>query len=298
MSDAPAPAADEYREFCCDLCGATDSVELPHSREFHRGQPIDICRQCGFVYVKQRRSSKRIAAVWSDEVFGHVYSAAIPAVTARLTFVAEFVDVNIGLSGKRVAEIGAGEGHFLQMIREPRYGAHVFGVEPSAKNSRGLSAAGIDHFTGTIEEYVGSSAAARQQLDLVSIVWTLENCQDCKAMLNGAYEILKPDGHIVVATGSRVLVPFKKPLHAYFSQNAADTHAFRFSANTLRALLAICGFETIHVNRYIDHDVLCMIARKTDRREPLPWSGDRPIDVYMFFERWYVDTKMYFPDPI
>jgi hypothetical protein len=63
----------------------------------------------------------------------------------------------------------------------------------------------------------------------------------------------------------------------------------------LQALLAISGFRVTHVNRYLDHDVLCVVARKTDRSEPLDWRGDHYLDVYSFFERWYVDTAMFFP---
>jgi SAM-dependent methyltransferase len=286
--------AHDYREFACDLCGATESVEVPHSREFHQGQPIDICWRCGFVYVKRRRSAERIAEVWSDEIFGHVYTSAIPAVVARLTFVAEFVQATVGLAGRRVLEVGAGEGRFLNLVRE-RYGADVFGVEPSPANGAKLSADGIEHFTGTIEQYA-SDATATRPADLVAILWTLENCQDCRAMLDGAYRALKPGGHIVIATGSRILVPFKKPLHAYFGQLPADTHSFRFSAKTLAGLLAVSGFEILQTNRYLDHDVLCVVATKTDRSTPIDWSGDRPLDVYTFFERWYVDTAMYYRD--
>ena len=289
---------DDAVEFPCDLCGDTRSLEVPHSREFHLGEPIDICWRCGFVYVKRRRSAQRIADVWSSEIFGSGYTAAIPAVTARLTYVAELVQSWIGLGGKLVAEIGAGEGHFLRLVGGAAYGARVFGIEPSIANGALLANAGIEHFTGTIEDYLTSGQASRRPMDIVSMLWTLENCQDCKAMLEGAYEALRPGGHVVVATGSRVLVPFKKPLHAYFSQNPADTHAFRFSANTLKGILAVSGFDVVHTNRYIDHDVLCMVARKTDRQSPLGWTGDRATDVHTFFERWYVDTKMYFPDPI
>jgi hypothetical protein len=41
-----------------------------------------------------------------------------------------------------------------------------------------------------------------------------------------------------------------------------------------------------------------MVARKIDGGRPLPWRGDRATDVHTFFERWYVDTRMYFPDPL
>jgi SAM-dependent methyltransferase len=286
---------DQYREFPCDICGGNDPVELPHSGAYTNGQPVHICRRCGFVYVVRRRSAARIAEVWSTEIFGGTYTAAIPAVAARLTYVAEFLATTTGLKGKTLAEIGAGEGRFLSMTKA-QYGAEVFGIEPSEANGRLLSAAGIQHFTGTIEAYLESGDSRVGTFDLVVVLWTLENCQDCKAMLRGAHRLLKPGGAVAVATGSRILVPFKKPLHTYLSTIPADANAFRFSANTLRAVLAVSGFLPTHINRFIDHDILCVVGRRAESDPAAPWKGDNYLEVYSFFERWHVDTAIYFPD--
>lgn len=288
---------EQYREFPCDICGAEDPVEVPHSRQYTNGQPVHICRRCGFVYVVRRRSADRIAEAWSAEIFGGTYTAAIPAVTARLTYVAEFLTTTIGLKGKALAEIGAGEGRFLAMVKD-RYGANVFGIEPSSANGKLLSDAGIPHYTGTIEAYLEAKESCAGTFDLIVVLWTLENCQDCRAMLRGAHRLLKPGGDVVVATGSRILVPFKKPLHTYLSTIPADANAFRFSANTLRDVLAVSGFEPIHINRFIDHDILCVIGRRRDDGSAAAWTGDNYLDVHGFFERWHVDTAMYFPDPV
>jgi 2-polyprenyl-3-methyl-5-hydroxy-6-metoxy-1,4-benzoquinol methylase len=289
-------AQDEYREHPCDLCGANDPVELPHSREYTNGQPVHVCRSCGFVYVIRRRSSERIAAAWSNEIFGAGYTAAIPAVTARLTYVAEFLNQHLGLRGKRVCEIGGGEGAFMNMMGEPRYGAEPFGIEPSPANGEKLRGLGIRHFTGTVEQFDAANQAGEAPFDIVVMLWTLENCQDCRQMLSMARRMLKPAGAVVVATGSRLLVPFKKPLHTYLQANPTDTHCFRFSANTLQGILAVSGFETAHVNRYLDHDILCVIGRPVGAAHQPKWQGDNFIDVCNFFERWHVDTAMYYPD--
>ena len=285
---------NNYQEFACDLCGSSDAVEVPHARQYTNNQPIHICTQCGFVYVKMRRTAQQIADDWSDKIFGSGYTAAIPAIKARLTFVAEFIDTNLELRNKKVCDIGAGEGFFLDMIRQDKYGASVFGVEPSSKNCDTLSRMGIDHYLGTIEEYHEKTVSENQKVDIVTIMWTLENCQSCSEMLAAAHAILKDDGHVVVVTGSRLLVPFKKPLHYYFSKNPADTHPFRFSANTLRGTLAMSGFDLTDVNRYIDHDILAMIARKVDITQTINWERDNYLEVYNFFERWHVETAMYY----
>jgi SAM-dependent methyltransferase len=277
-------------EFPCDLCGSTDAVELPHAREFTHDQPIHICTVCGFVYVKRRRSAEEIAASWTEDIFGAGYTAAVPGVTGRLAYVAEFVEQSVGLRGRSVAEIGAGEGFFLELARD-RYDASVFGIEPSPANCERMQARGIECIATTIEEYDGSRDGS---FDLVMVLWTLENCQDLRALLGGARRLLKPSGHVVIGTGSRILVPFKKPLWAYLSRNPADTHSFRFSANTIRGALAVCGFDTAHLNRHLDNDVLCAIGRPADGE--IDWPRDDYLAVHGFFERWYADTALYFPE--
>lgn len=277
------------KDFPCDLCGSTDAVELPHAREFTDDQPVHICTGCGFVYVKRRRSSEEIAASWTDDIFGAGYTAAYPGVAGRLAYVAEVVEQSVGLRRRAVAEVGAGEGFFLELARD-RYDATVFGIEPSPANCERMQRQGIDCVVSTIEEYDGSRDGS---FDLALVLWTLENCQDLKALLRGARRLLRPTGHVVIGTGSRILVPFKKPLWSYLSRNPADTHSFRFSANTIRGALAVSGFETAQLNRYLDNDVLCAIGRPAEGE--ISWPRDDYLAVHGFFERWYADTTLHFP---
>jgi 2-polyprenyl-3-methyl-5-hydroxy-6-metoxy-1,4-benzoquinol methylase len=283
---------DQYSDFPCDLCGSEDAEEIPNIANYTNGEPIHVCRNCGFVYVRRRRSAKRIAEVWSDELFGERYTARIPTIKARQVFVAEFLDTEVGLAGKTVCDIGAGEGQFLDIVRSPEYGAVPFGIEPSQKNDRTLSGLDIDRYLGTVEDFAASGDG--RNFDVVTIMWTLENCESCRRMLDAAYDIVNEGGHICIATGSRLLVPFKKPLHMYLSKNPGDSHAFRFSANTLQGVLALSGFEVKFVNRFIDNDPLCMIAQKTDRSADIPWSKDDWRDVIDYFRRWDEETRQHY----
>lgn len=282
-----------FAVFPCDLCGSEKAVEVPYARFYTNDQPVHICTACGFVYVKKRRTAAAIADSWSDDLYGDTYTARIPAVVARQTYVAEFIDTRIGLRGKRVCDIGTGEGQFLEIIRKEQYGAEVFGTEASRKNCARMASLGIPCYQGTIEAFCKSPKFRQTKADIVTIMWTLENCRSCRDMLDAAYGILKPGGHIVIATGSRILVPFKKPLDLYLSTNPADTHAFRFSANTLKGLLAVSGFRVMHVNPYLDSDVLCMIARKEKKTEKIPWEKDDFVKVHNFFERWHHENVHY-----
>ncbi len=288
---APTAAKNVFR---CDVCGADDAAEIDVARAYTGDQPIHVCRQCGFVYVRERRSAEAIAASWSDEIFGDGYSARIPAVVARQVYVAEYLATEVGLNGKSLCDIGGGEGQFLEIVRKDDYGATPFGIEPSAANCAAMCANQIDCFEGTLEDYLASSEK-KQGFDIVTTMWTLENCQDCNTLIAGAHDLLKDGGHLCIATGSRLLVPFKKPLDLYLSDNPADTHSFRFSANTLRRLMAKHGLQPIRINRYIDTDVLCVIAEKTGDASAEDWPGDDWRQVIDFFNRWDRETRDHYP---
>lgn len=275
----------------CDLCGEDAAVEVPYSRLYTNNQPIHICVNCGFVYVKERRTSDEIARVWSEEIYGDIYSAVKnPAMIARQTFVAEFLASKLNLVDARVCDVGAGEGLFLKYLKD-NYSVKPFGIEPSAKNCRSMKELGIDCFDGTIEKYLKSHDQS-DRVDLVTIMWTLENCFSCVDMLRGAAHILKDGGKLVVATGSRILVPFKKPLQMYLSKNPSDSHSFRFSFNSLATALGLIGFNIIHHNHYIDNDILCVIAEKSSD-QPLEAKPDNALEVISFFQRWHEESLHY-----
>jgi 2-polyprenyl-3-methyl-5-hydroxy-6-metoxy-1,4-benzoquinol methylase len=280
-----------YKEFPCDVCGNSDAVELPHVRKYTGGQVIHICKTCGFVYVKKRRPFDVIAEVWSKQLFGKAYTARTPLMLARHTYIAEFLDQSLSLKKKTVCDIGAGEGQFLRVVRDS-YAASVFGVEPSAANCRLLTKQKIASFKGTLEEYMAQ--AKKKTADIVTMMWTLENATSPNDLIAGSRGILKDDGHLVIATGSRILVPFAKPLNMYLSANPVDAHPSRFSIRTLTSMLLKNGFEVTAVNPYVnDSLVMCVVAKKISipRRPKLLKDDHRKIADY--FERWHKETKHY-----
>lgn len=288
------------KTYNCDLCDSSELEAIEVLRRYTGEWDLHVCRGCGFVQIARRRTPEELQHIWAKELYrandserlsDKTYTARMPAVKARQTFAADFIDEAVPMKGIDVCDIGAGEGQFLDIITAPPYGANVFAIEPSAANCELLNGAGHEHFLGTIEDYMATDSDRR--FDLVTLIWTLENCQSASAVLRAAYDLLKPDGYIAVATGSRILVPFKKPLHYYLGANS-DIHPFHFSANTIRGLLAAAGFEVTSVNRFIDSDYLVTVARKTDRGKPIPWQGDDWQAVKAFFERWDAETQNFY----
>jgi len=264
-------------EHDCDLCGSSEFTPIDVARPYiGNNEPPVVCRACGFVYVRGRRTSAEVAASW-DDIWGEGYTSEWPAVKARLFYVAEWLDQTIGLKGKSLLDIGAGEGTFLEMARD-RGAWPPAGIEPCEENVKRIRAKGIECFHDTVQ-----TAKLEQKFDVVTLLWTLENCTDCVGMLKRAREWLRPNGVTVVATGSRILVPFKKPLSKYFSDNPADTHCFRFSAETLPSAFYVSGFKLDEINQYRDSDCLICIGSKA---EGGGFWADNVQEVLDFFKSW------------
>ena len=49
--------------------GANDAVEIKCLRTYTNNQKIHVCKHCGFVYVKERRTAIEVANEWSEEIF-------------------------------------------------------------------------------------------------------------------------------------------------------------------------------------------------------------------------------------
>jgi 2-polyprenyl-3-methyl-5-hydroxy-6-metoxy-1,4-benzoquinol methylase len=287
-------------EYPCDVCGAGDAAAIEVTSFYTKGDPIAVCRNCGFVYAHRRPSPAAIADAWATQVYsgkfddGHYTARGIPAVRARHVYVAEFMHGTASLKDKETVDIGAGEGVFLQLLAEPEYGAKAFGIEMSEVNCRHMDGAGLACFKGSVEDYLASSSARLHGFDRACVVWTLENTSSASSMMKAARALLKDDGFLTVATSSRILVPFKKPLHYYLNPHVSAIHPFFFSANALRNLFTNAAFKVEDVNRFIDTDYLVMAGRALHEQAVSALVKDDWQDVIGFFERWHEETKNHY----
>lgn len=272
----------------CDVCGSSKAVEVPHVREYTNGQVIHICENCGFVYVEERRSAKEIADAWTKEMYGKQYNPGTPLMVARHNYIAEFIHQSIDLHDKTVCDVGAGNGQFLEIVK--RYYAYTFGIEPSESNCYAMANKNIPFFNGTIEDF----PVEEIRFDTIALLWTLENTSSPNVMLKRCREIVKDDGYLVVATGSRLLVPFAKPLDLYLSRNSVDTHPSRFSINTLTTMLYKHGFRVDFINKYLNDSLtLCVIAKKVEIPDQINLPCDNYKEVWEHFDTWHHLSKQW-----
>ena len=240
----------------CDICRSTESEPL---KQF---PAAEICQNCGFIYVPERRSHEEIIEDWRHAYANEDYDPTWPAVSGRLLYVAQ--TIRSVVRPLRTFDFGGGQGEFQRLWQQMSYG-HIMTYDPA----------------GTVGDEDPHNS------DVVTINWALENSVDCNQMLQDASEHLRDYGVLFIATGSRILVHPRKPMGEYFSNIAApDLHCFRFSFNSLRNVLIKNGFLPFYVNRYQDHDVLLMGAIKSPLNHDMSMVYDDPKRVQEFFDQW------------
>lgn len=173
--------------------------------------------------------------------------------------------------------------------------SRIVGIDPSQKHTAALLTAGFEAFTGTAQA-VADLPEVSGAADVITMTWNLENSNDCNQVIDSCRALLKPGGALVVATGSHLLVPFKKPLNDYFSPNKnPDTHSFRWSRRSLGNLPGKHGFDIQYENHWHDSDWMVSIARNSGAT-PTDWSigkadCDDPDDVLLFFAKWHAHSE-------
>lgn len=287
----------KFSKYPCDICGSNSASKIKVLENYNKFSSLHICNSCGLVYCNERRNQEELKKEWGSNLYKNkfdrkTYDSSIPAVIARLTYAFEFLKNNTSLKNKKICDVGAGKGEFLDMFKNLKNNNNLYGVELSKENCSLLKKKKIKNFMGPIEDF--PLKQNKNTFDIISLNWTLEAMQFAKKSVQICHQLLKKNGLILVSTGSRILVPFKKPLQHYMSdKNFTDIHPYHFSVNSLKVLLKNNGFDSFVVNSYIDTDYLCIIAKKTS----IPLKQEKRCDdskkVKSFFQRWHKESLLY-----
>lgn len=203
-----------------------------------------------------------------------VYYEGITSVTAsspmmlahRRSQAREFVS-RFNLKGKKVLEIGCGDGHFLQILQEE--GTQAFGIEPSRKalllaRQKGLS---------VVEGYLSKdSQIPNQPFDAFVNFHVLEHVPDPNEFLGSVAGVLRPGafGLIEVPSFEQILE------HRRFYDFLLD-HLSYFSQDTLRFALEKNGFKAREIVRNWEGEHLVAFVEKAANgasAQPRPSAKD------------------------
>jgi len=174
----------------CILCNG-ESYELVLSgTDRMRGLPGEFrvmrCGECGLCRTEPRIAVDERAKYYEpDEKAGEGKAARVMMYQSRL---ADRLQRAIGNGpGKRVLDIGCGEGVFLDIMRERRF--EVFGVELGEESSR---IARDERRLNVVTGDLSSLDAEKESFDAVLMSHLIEHVDDPIALLESVRDLHKP----------------------------------------------------------------------------------------------------------
>jgi SAM-dependent methyltransferase len=202
--------------------------------ELHHDRSVELCvlscEKCGLVQIEPLLEDE----YYDDYLMGAPHSPQMQAYQRRQAsqFVRDFQ-----LQGKRVMEIGSGDGSYLGHLRAA--GCEVSGIEPSVRSREIARSAGH-----RVEEGYVTADRRLQDAPFDAFVTrqVLEHVPDIHGFLTGIRRNLKPEAVGLVEVPSLEKALADRRYYDFFPD-----HVNYFSSRTLRLALEINGFEVLDV---------------------------------------------------
>lgn len=186
-------------------CVACGSPRIEHDFDKH-GFAFGVCQDCGTLFQTPRPAQSAFEAFYRDSVSSNYWAEVFfPAVAEarrekifgpraeRLALLCEAQ----GLAVRRLIDVGAGYGIFLDEWRKRAPETHMVAIEPSAALAGECRAKGFDVVENIVEqvggEYVGFA-------DLVVCFEVLEHVYEPAAFVKSLMRLARPGGFVFVST--------------------------------------------------------------------------------------------------
>jgi len=270
----------------CPLCGASAGLVVGEKGRFGMAVRNLCCETCATVYVSPRPTAALMTEYYRSTYRKHYGGVSYPnaegkgVAPGQLGFeqallawhqkqAGNALTLLALREGAKVLEVGCRHGKTLNLMQAQRK-LQAFGIEPGEDEAEQARQAGIDCFTGALEDF----EPGEQRFDHVQWFHVLEHVHDPLEALLKLRSLLAPGGTLLVEVPN-VYQPYGL-LEENFFQNV---HLVSYSPNTLPALMRRAGFE---ITRVVDDGSLFVVgtpcALPTDASLPLPYSADLLAD--------------------
>lgn len=226
----------------CNLCGS-NNVRLRYQIDrFH----IVRCIQCDLVYVAEEITDQELIGYYGEAYYTGAQDKGYADYIGRRELRKEYfrsmiprIRRHLRVEAPRVLDVGCAAGFFLEVAREQNWEAQ--GVEISAYAADyARSRLGLNVFTGSLAEAQLSSCT----FDLISFWDVIEHVGDPLKALRLSYDLLRPDGLLVLSTGD--ISGFTARVYGrQWGLLAPPGHLFYFSRETSFAMLRVAGFAVL-----------------------------------------------------
>ena len=189
-------------------------------------------------------------------------------------------------AGGRLLDVGCGNGAWLDLMRSA--GWEVWGVEPDAQSAARAAELGL-----SIAPDLLTAPFPDQYFDAITLNHVIEHLHDQCAALGRCQALLKPGGHLWIATPNLDALGRVRFGPAWRGLET-PRHLVLFTASSLRGILAAVGFESIELlpptdparGMFLESARIARAAAGGDRRPNwldrtrtkwLAWRADRRV---------------------
>lgn len=251
----------------CLVCGAplmtqtllecpnmpTSAQHFPDEYELKEDQPINLtlwqCSGCGLVQLDSEP-----VAYYRDVIRSGGYSTTMR--NLRREQYARLMQL-CPLEGKRIIEIGCGQGEFLRVWREMGFHVQSFGIEHNPKLVEAARKDGLEVSVGFAEDE--DTVIPGALFDAFTSFNFLEHQPNPNGMLRCIYNNLADDAWGIITVPSLEYILEKESFYELIYD-----HIAYYSEDTLRFVLNRNGFDVI-ASQVLNRDTWEMIVRKRKR---------------------------------
>lgn len=259
----------------CDVCGSDNNKVLweqmndgtnvqlrgDDGKAFHN---IDVmCMDCGTIYKNPSFTRSELARFYREDYSalfrpGWDKSISKSMLTYTLTSAIMAIDwlkARLPLHGKRVLEIGSGDGVFARCLS-----AEGADVTPIDMDARAVEVAQKLHGIATIQEDFMSGAEKCCKYDIVCLRNTLEHMYSPKEALLRASEYMTDDGTMLIEVPSAAMPYPAINVGAFLSA----AHNYTFLPETITLLANKCGLGVQDI-QFSGHNSCMLILLNKDK---------------------------------
>lgn len=270
------------------------SVKLNFVKKFTISD-LYVSKKTGCLIPSTSVISEHNLSAWNKRYKNKKYSSKSSHFVSRHAYVISQIENCIKFKKKfknlKVADLGCGNGGFVNLLNKLSNQKIIVGFDESEynykSNNKYKKNKKIKFVRSAIEQI--NEKKFNNYFDLIVLTWTLSCCSNPLVVLDKIKKIIKPNGVLVIAESSRILVQPVYKLEYYLdTKSNIDTfvnYPWRFSYNSLNNLLMLKNFKLIHCNDYRHNENMVMVfeSRKFIKKK---YKFDDYKKIITFFKKW------------
>jgi 2-polyprenyl-3-methyl-5-hydroxy-6-metoxy-1,4-benzoquinol methylase len=234
----------------CALCGSTSGAAFARGYDFEyattRTEFTFWRCACGGAFLDPRPAPEALARVYPPNYYSYGFAEKLGPFVLRFKRFADRAKVKAYgpylRPGARVLDVGCGDGHVLQLIRDASaMPLELEGVEFSEHAIAAATDAGFRVYPGRIEEV----ELPADSFDLIIMNQLIEHVREPRDVLERMCRALRPSGHLFIETPNIDSLDARLFRRRYWGGYHLPRHFHLFDTRSLARLVGRLGMECV-----------------------------------------------------